>query len=222
MLITVYWPDRTGLLQNEGPYGSEEKTTTAMITHSGALDNTQSAVTAAGHLCYAPVSRLCQQISACHTQLQPLCVSAASVHNFLCTLYRNICSFKKKKKNIVDPHVEHSSIRMKLLTHSRNYPWHPLGENKPFKVCLSTITAPNWICQDWRMAVGRWMENMGELTQTMWLPNTQCLFIHVCKAFRWAQSSLATIGSILAARPWCFFALRQLCYGQNILHYLYP
>lgn len=97
MLITVYWPDRTGLLQYEGPHGSEEKTTTAMITHSGALDNTQSAVTAAGHLCYAPVSRLCQQISACHTQLQPLCVSAASVHNFLCTLYRNICSFRRKK-----------------------------------------------------------------------------------------------------------------------------
>lgn len=53
MLITVYWPNRTGLLLCEGAHGGAEKTTTVMITHRGALDNTQCAVTAAGHLCYA-------------------------------------------------------------------------------------------------------------------------------------------------------------------------
>lgn len=84
----------------KGPTAVRKKTTTVMITHRGALDNTQSAVTAAGHLCYAPVSRLCQQISTCHTQLQPLCVSAASAHNFLCTLYRTTAvASEKKKKN---------------------------------------------------------------------------------------------------------------------------
>lgn len=123
MLITVYWPNRTGLLLCEGAHGGAEKTTTVMITHRGALDNTQSAVTAAGHLCYAPVSHLCQQISTCHTQLQPLCVSAASATQLpLHTVQDYSCSFRKthcksSRGALINSHeAPHASAQLSLTS----------------------------------------------------------------------------------------------------------
>lgn len=48
-----------------------------------------------------------------------------------------------------------------------NYPWHPSGENKPFKVCLRTISVPNWICRGWWMGWTDGEETQGEKPETM-------------------------------------------------------